>query len=118
MAHRRTSPQAGGRSGELSGVGRVGWTVEEFGASCGELARPKETARYQQGKCNSCPVLHRAEPVEGCRAPRHSPPQSVMLCPDHRLNWPIMMPARRNSSRWKDLRARAQIGPVKPKITG
>src|SRR5260370_9658394 len=66
MAHRRTSTQAGSRSGELSGIGRVGWPVEEFGSGCGELAGPKETASRQQGKCYRNPVLHRAEPLEGC----------------------------------------------------
>src|SRR6266404_1497438 len=86
MAHRRTSTQAGSRSGELSGIGRVGWSVEEFGASCGELAGPKETAGRQQGKCYCNPVLHREEPLEGCCTPRQSPPQSVIVPPGSRAN--------------------------------
>src|SRR5437660_12123746 len=89
MAHRRTSTQAGSRSGELSGIGRVGWSVEEFGASCGELAGPKETASRQQGKCYCNSVLHRAEPVDGCCTPRQSPPRSVIVPPGSRATLPL-----------------------------
>ena len=55
--------------------------VEEFSANCGELAGSKEIAHRVQGKCNSDPVLHRAEPVAGCCAPPQSSRRSMSAAP-------------------------------------
>src|SRR5580704_18178412 len=79
MAHLGASAQTRSRSGELSGIGRVGWTIEEFRASCSKLAGSKETSHIEQRKCHSCPLLHCAESVEGCDTPSQSPRQSVMF---------------------------------------
>ena len=66
------------RAGELSGIGRIGRTVQEFGTSGSELADTKKIAHRQQGKCNGNPELHRAEVLEEC-TPRSCPPQLVFL---------------------------------------
>jgi hypothetical protein len=86
MVHLRRSTQAWGRSGELSGIGRVGRVVKEFGPSCGRLAGPTEPAHRCQGKRNSCTVLHRPQPVERFCTSCQPPQQWVIVPPGSPAN--------------------------------
>src|SRR5258708_1378752 len=91
MAHGRASTQARSGTGELSGTGRVGRRLEEFGAKCRELAGAKKAAGRQQGKRHRYPELHRAEPVEGCLAPPQPAPRLIHTASAARIDWGSML---------------------------
>ncbi len=99
MACRRTDAQKGSCPGELSGIGGVGRSVEEFGPSGRELADTPEASSRQQGKCDGNPSLHGDESLE-----RNSPSPRFKQAQ-------IISPARRES---RSCQLISSVHPVTP----